>query len=603
MSTTEINLTTQAIDGTLKPSKISTNSADNFTFPNDVKATGQLQTPSIADLSATFVVDITNRLLKDSTSVITLDWLNRLLKASDGSVSINFNTPGTINATSVLDMNSNSIIHLATPVNPTDAATMAYVQTTTQGLTIKASCEAATTINLSVTAAGSQVGKTLTATTNGALVVDGYTANMNDRILVKNQTTGSDNGIYVTTQTGSASTPFILTRATDFDNSSTVASGDFTFVNNGTVNASSGWVLSTPDPITVDTTSLTFTQFSGAGEIIAGNGLTKTGNELDVHPQDTSLSVHTGDINVARDPAGAVGLTANGLLINTDNTYIGISSNNVTLLNPTQHTVAGSSGQLQYNSSGIFAGTTNITTDGTNIILSNGGITAATITDNTSTLAFDVNGRILYDDNGSSAFVFGSGGCTRQLWDGSNKLAFDFSNCSLTRSLFDTSGVLAIGFSGNSGQRSLYASNGTTVQLNWQTAGTVQLTSAALDMNSHQIHNVTDPVNAQDAATKHYIDTHAFETIVITVSTTTTITTAAQIYLTNAASAAFTVTLPTAASSTNLAYTVKKIDSSVNAVTLQGNGTDTIDGSNTQLLNSQWQSITAVSNGTSWYLI
>ena len=71
----------------------------------------------------------------------------------------------------------------------------------------------------------------------------------------------------------------------------------------------------------------------------------------------------------------------------------------------------------------------------------------------------------------------------------------------------------------------------------------------------------------------------------------------------NATGGAFTVTLPTAATSTNLRYTVKKIDSSANAVTIQGNGAETIDGSNTQTLAAQWQALTMVSNGTSWIVI
>ncbi|MGH7975000.1 MAG: beta strand repeat-containing protein [bacterium] len=365
-------------------------STGSSSMTNNHVTTNSVHTDQITDPSVVQAIDVTNRRLYDSAGFISLDWLNRLLKASDASTSINYNTPGTVDILGILDMTGHSIIHVIDPVNPQDAATKAYVDATSQGLTIKTACQAATIANLSVTAAGSQVGKTLTATANGALVVDGYTVLTNDRILVKNQTTGSDNGIYTVTQTGDATHPFILTRATDFDNSATVKSGDFIFINNGTVNASSGWVLSTPDPITVDTTSLTFTQFSGAGEIIAGNGLTKTGNQLDIHPADASLITHIGDIAVQRDPAGAVGLSGAGIAVNTDGTYIGISGNNVSLLNPTSHTVAGANTQVQFNNSGAFGASADFTWDGSNLQL--GASHGLVLQHNPTTAVISTNG-------------------------------------------------------------------------------------------------------------------------------------------------------------------------------------------------------------------
>ena len=54
--------------------------------------------------------------------------------------------------------------------------------------------------------------------------------------------------------------------------------------------------------------------------------------------------------------------------------------------------------------------------------------------------------------------------------------------------------------------RILYAS-GSISQLNFSTAGTVAIT-ATLDLTTHNIINVVDPVNPQDAATKNYVDTH-----------------------------------------------------------------------------------------------
>lgn len=386
MSITEIDLSKNAKDATLTPAKISTNAADNFTFPNNVIATNELKTPSIADLSSILVIDVSNRYLKDSTNVISLDWLNRLLKASDGSTSINFNTPGTVDVNTILDVTGHSIIHVATPVNANDASNKAYVDTVAQGLLTKAACLAATTTALTpVTAAGSGVGKTLTENANGLLTVDGVNVwvdvvnnggstnpadpNPASRVLVKDQVNPIDNGIYCVTNKGSAGVPFVLTRAIDFDGSpaNEVAPGDFTFIGEGTVNASSGWTVSgSNNPVVVDTNPIPFIQFSGAGQIIAGNGLTKTGNQLDVHPLDASLTVHIGDISVTRDPAGALGLTGAGIKVNTDGTYIGISANNVTLLNPNQHTVAGTDTQIQFNNLGNFGASANFVWDHVN---------------------------------------------------------------------------------------------------------------------------------------------------------------------------------------------------------------------------------------------
>ena len=62
----------------------------------------------------------------------------------------------------------------------------------------------------------------------------------------------------------------LRTRATDFDENSEVTGGTFFFVEEGTVNADNGFVMTNDGTVTVGTTALTFTQFSGAGQVIAG---------------------------------------------------------------------------------------------------------------------------------------------------------------------------------------------------------------------------------------------------------------------------------------------------------------------------------------------
>ena len=134
---------------------------------------------------------------------------------------------------------------LGTPTASTDAATKAYADSISAGLDVKGSVRVASIGNINVASPGT--------------VIDGVTLAIGDRILLKNQTTGSENGIYVF-DTGA--TP--LVRSTDADTSAEVTGGMFTFSTEGTSNADKGWVLTTNDPITLNTTALTFTQFSSA---------------------------------------------------------------------------------------------------------------------------------------------------------------------------------------------------------------------------------------------------------------------------------------------------------------------------------------------------
>lgn len=210
------------------------------------------------------------------------------------------------------DASSQRIVNVATPTAGTDAVNRDYVQAYAAGLDWKQSVRLATTAALPAnTAAGSGVGKTLTADANGALSVDGVAVAAGNRILVKDESPGSDNGIYVVTDAGSAGTPYVLTRATDADQNAEVTDGMAVFVGEGTSNLDTGWVLITNDPITVDTTALVFTQFTGTGSIIAGAGLLKTGSTIDVE-LDTAADAQSagtggGSSGLEFDTSGAAG--------------------------------------------------------------------------------------------------------------------------------------------------------------------------------------------------------------------------------------------------------------------------------------------------------
>jgi hypothetical protein len=148
----------------------------------------------------------------------------------------------------------------------------------------------------------SGVGATLTATGNARLSVDGTNATNGDRVLVKNQATAQENGIYVVTDQGSSTSTWLLTRASDFNASISgqIKSGEAVFVKNGTTNANQGFILTSAGTGTggshiLSTDILTFTQFTGTATFTAGNGLTKTGNTLDVVSADAGRIVVNAD--------------------------------------------------------------------------------------------------------------------------------------------------------------------------------------------------------------------------------------------------------------------------------------------------------------------
>lgn len=194
--------------------------------------------------------------------------------------------------TGSVSFNSQRITGLADPTDAQDAATKAYVDAARSGLDVKQSVRAATTANI---------------TLSGTQTIDGVSLIAGNRVLVKNQTTGSQNGIYVV----GAST---WSRATDADADAEVNPGMFVFVEEGTSQADSGWVLTNDGTVTVGTTALTFAQFSGAGQITAGDGLTKSGNTLNVVGTSNRISVTADAVDIASTYVGQTSITTLGTI-------------------------------------------------------------------------------------------------------------------------------------------------------------------------------------------------------------------------------------------------------------------------------------------------
>ena len=186
------------------------------------------------------------------------------ITTSSGDLKLSATGNLTLNPTNHIDASSNRIIQVGTPQDVGDAANKGYVDGLVQGLDVKGSVRAATTAH----------GTLSTAYANGQ-TVGGVTVATGDRILIKNQQTGSEseNGVYTVNASGAP------TRATDFDANANITAGAFVFVEEGS-NADQGFVLTNDGTITIGTTALAFSQFSGAGNITAGNGLEKVGSNI-----------------------------------------------------------------------------------------------------------------------------------------------------------------------------------------------------------------------------------------------------------------------------------------------------------------------------------
>jgi len=266
---------------------------------------------------------------------------------SNGNVVIDPNGTGTV------DVNTSRITSVTNPTGAQDAATKAYVDAVKTGLDVKDSVRAATTANITIA----------TALNNGD-ALDGVTLATDDRVLVKNQSTGSQNGIYVV-----AASP---ARATDFDADAEVTAGAFTFVEEGTTNADSGWVLTTDGTITVGSTATAYAQFSGAGAITAGAGLTKSGTTINAIGTANKITVAADAITIATGYVGQTSLTTLGTI---------------------------TTGTWQSTDIGVAYGGTGVSTFTSNGILYGNGAGAVAVT------AAGTSGYFLYSNSGTPAWT------------------------------------------------------------------------------------------------------------------------------------------------------------------------------------------------------
>ena len=209
------------------------------------------------------------------------------------------------------------------PIDPMHAATKQYVDAVQQGLDVKQSVRVATT----EAEAGIDLDR-------APISIDGVTLKVGDRVLVKNgafssaaeetaeHATFARNGIYVVqelldTDADEVEDAVVLVRAEDAnDAEDKVTPGMFMFVEEGTKNQDTGFVLIADAPIELDVTELEFTPFSKAAELLAGLGLIKEGNTIRIKDggvTDLMIGERTIDDTILPKDTGALTELLSGL--------------------------------------------------------------------------------------------------------------------------------------------------------------------------------------------------------------------------------------------------------------------------------------------------
>lgn len=330
----------------------------------------------------------------------------------DSNNIISTNVDGDINIT---PSGNGQVLLKADPTSSLGAATKQYVDNIAYVLAFKSPALVTTQAPLpSYTQSGSGAGATLTANANGSINnsgVDGITSLvLNDRILVKSEGSTSDthNGIYELTQVGDVSNPWILTRAPDFDSTEEVISGAYVLITSGVVNTDLSFVVSTPDPIVVDTTPIVFVRFApvtGENNTVSNIGASGIG----LFKQKIGDDLEFKKINSTSPHVTIVDDTGNDELdISFDQTQITGTGN----IN--SGTITSGFGSIDIGSSNIGAGTiTSTQLNASNIQLSNNTI-ASTDTNGNINLIPDGTGEVLLKSDPVGPF----GATTKQYVDG-----------------------------------------------------------------------------------------------------------------------------------------------------------------------------------------
>ncbi|MEN6295023.1 MAG: hypothetical protein ABFD61_02700 [Chloroherpetonaceae bacterium] len=276
-----------------------------------------------------------------------------------------------------VSLNSHKITNLLDPTAAQDAATKNYVDSAVQvGTNEKLNVVVATTGSI---------------THSGLLIIDGYQTVAGDRILDKDNSTPALNGIWVVASGA-------WSRSSDANTWNELVSAHC-FVQKGTVNADTGWLCIADPGGTLGTNDVIWTQISAVGQIVAGNGLSKTGQQLDVNVDSQSIEIVSDILQAKLDIAGAITKTASGIKINIDAQSFSIVANALTAkLN--------AAGAIQKDASGLKVGVdgTTIEINANALRVKDGSITATKLATSAVDLAgMKVTGTLPIANGGTGA--------------------------------------------------------------------------------------------------------------------------------------------------------------------------------------------------------
>jgi len=225
-------------------------------------------------------------------------------KLQDGALFVK--SDGTVAMGASLNLNTHTITNVTDPVNPQDAATRAWVLANVAGGVVSSTSVRAASVGANLTLTGTQT-------------VDGIALAAGNTILVKDQTSVPTNGLY-TVAAGA------WTRVAAMDTWAEVP-GMIVSVQEGTTNHDTIWLSVADAGGTLNTTNITFAQIPGPSDVVAGAGLLRTGQTVDIVAADNSMTINADSIQTKLDPARAITVVAAGIGVNIDAATMQISTN------------------------------------------------------------------------------------------------------------------------------------------------------------------------------------------------------------------------------------------------------------------------------------